>query len=474
MSDETRFTEEERRALEAWQVPGAPVGFAGRVLAREAVVARRARLVRVTALAAAALLAMGGAAWWLSRGEPSAGALTAEVRTSQRLGERGVAVLEPGAALRWTIARDGAAALEQSRGAVFYRVEPGGAFTVRVPEGEVRVRGTCFEVEVRDMAAWGPAMGGAAVGAAVAALVVVTVYEGKVEVARGGEVRAVGPGERATLGDGIAVASASGGRVAERPGAPAPKGPSTTRVVATPDEGVGPPVHRAGQGGEAVAEGGDVATLQRENAALRTELAGLRLRIAEADAVREAHKTYDIGQAELDRMAERCELRWDTIGYRLGEPPRVPREEADAFELSEAQLTALDERLAAENARLIEAIRQAYVEVTGDDPAAIQAVAPEALFTEVQDKTPIEERRRIFRLLAEERASGVEPDVSPPRLANLSPAERMFRVITTSGDRLEAAMGEVVGPEVARQMRDAHRGFGNRHRSSFGCPEEGR
>lgn len=474
MSDETRFTEEERRALEAWQVPGAPVGFAERVLAREAVVAHRARRLRVTALAAAALLAIGGAAWWLSRGEPSAGALTAEARTSQRLGERGVAVLEPGAALRWTIARDGAAALEQSRGAVFYRVEPGGVFTVRVPEGEVRVRGTCFEVEVRDMAAWGPAMGGAAVGAALSALVVVTVYEGRVEVARGGEVRAVEPGERATLGDGIAVAPARGGRVAERAGAPTTKGPSAARAVATPDEGTGPPAQRAGRGGEVVDEGGEVATLQRENAALRTELAGLRLRVAEADAVREAHKTYDIGQAELDRMAERCELRWDTIGYRLGEPPRVPREEADAFELSEAQLSALDERLAAENARLIEAIRQAYVEVTGDDPAAIQAVAPEALFTEVQDKTPIEERRRIFSLLAKERASGVEPDVSPARLADLSPAERMFRVITTSGNRLEAAMGEVVGPEVARQMRDAHRGYGNRHRSSFGCPEEGR
>ncbi len=474
MGEDIELTEEERRALEAWQVPDAPVGFAERVLAREARARRGSRRGLGLGLAAAVLLAIGATAWWLSRGEPIVGSLTAEARTSERLGERGVAVLEPGAALAWTIARDGEATLVQSSGAVFYRVEPGGAFTVSVPGGEVRVRGTCFEVEVKDMAAWRPALGGAAVGAAVSALVVVTVYEGRVEVARGGEVRALEPGERATLGEEIAIAPAraargvGGGDAAARNGT---SGTSGARTLAAP-AGTSASRDRVGDAVDGSEAGARIATLERDNAALRTELAALRVKAAEADAVREAHKTYDLGQAELDRMAERCELRWDTIGYRLGEPPRVPREEAEPFALTDAQLDALDEQLAAENARLIEAIRQAYVEVTGDDLAAIQAVAPEALFNEVQDKTPIEERRRIFQLLARERAEGVAPDVTPARLAELTPIERLLRVITSSGERLEAAMGEVVGPEVARQMRDARGGFGNRHRSSYGCPEE--
>jgi len=468
--DELQFTEDERRALEAWEAPAAPGGFVERVMAREARTVKRARLGRVLALAAAALLAIGGAAWWLSRGEAIVGSITAEARTSQRLGDRGVAVIEPGAALTWSIESAGVAELDQPRGAIFYRVDRGEAFTVRVPAGEVRVRGTCFEVEVMDMATWRAAAGGAVVGAAVSALVVVTVYEGKVEVARGGEVRVVAPGERATLGDGIAVEPVRQERGGASAMSPMPAG---ALAAGEPAEGEAAGRGDAKRTTTTEGAGAELVALRRDNEALRAELAGLRVRAAEADALREAHKTYDIGQAELDRMAERCELRWDSIGYRLGDPPRVPREEAEAFDLSDEQLAALDARLAAENERLVQTIRQAYVEVTGDDPAAIQAVAPEALFSEVQDKTPIEERQRIFRSLAQERARGVEPDVSAARLDELSPAERMFRVITSSGDRLEAALGEVVGPEVARQMRDARRGFGDRHRSSYGCPKGG-
>lgn len=469
--DAPGFSAEERKALASWQVPDAPEGLAERVLARAA--ASRpsprsrgdGRTVRLVALAAALVLAIGGGAWWLTRGEAVVGSLRTAVRTSQALGARGVAVLEPGAALAWSVSRDGTAVIEQGGGAVFYRVDRGGEFTVRVPEGEVRVRGTCFEVEVKDMAAWVPALGGAAVGAAVSALVVVTVYEGRVEVARGGEVRVVEPGERAVLGDGVRVEPGRPARAADEDGATpekvAPSGVDKASAARTDGAAAGTPAAAA-----------ELAQLRRENETLRAELVKQRARAAEADELRDAHRSYGLSQAELDRMAERCELRWDTIPYRLGDPPRVPGDDAEAFGLGAAQVAALDTLLAAENTRLVEAIRAAYLEVTGDEPAAVQAVAPNALFSEIEDKTPIDERRRIFKQLAEERARGVAVDLSAERLATMTPAERLFRVITSSGDRLEAALAKEVGPEQARQMRDAHNGFGNVHRSSYGCPEE--
>jgi hypothetical protein len=464
MSDETPLSDAERRALDAWQVPGAPDGFTERVLLRAAAEGRRR--TRLVALAAVLLVALSGAAWWLTRGERVTGQALAQGREQHALAERGVAVLEPGAELAWSVEADGRATLVQAAGEVFYRVEPGGEFVVRVPAGEVRVRGTCFGVEVpmsKDKVV--SALGGAALGAAVATFVVVTVYEGKVEVARGGEVRSVEPGERAVLGDTLRVeprrergagSAAAEARAEGRPEAPH-RAAVGTRMEPAP----------AAPGDEPAA----IAAVRRENERLRRQLQRLEAKAAEADMLRDAHKSYDLSQAELDRMAERCELRWDTIPYRLGEPPRVPGDDAEAFDLSPAQVEAVNALLADENTRLIEAIRAAYGEVMGEELEAIRSVAPEALMSELQDKTPIEERRRIFQTLARERAAGIAPDVSPQALQGMPPVERLLRIVTSSGDRLEAGLAEQLGGEMAREMRDAHKGFGNVHRSSYGCPE---
>jgi hypothetical protein len=301
----------------------------------------------------------------------------------------------------------------------------------------------------------------------VASVVVVTVYEGRVEVARGDTVRAVAAGERAVMGDGVALEADRRAIAAKEP-PPGAEAAKQRGAAAGRDNGA---ADEAGAAGAADSEV-RLARLERENDALKKEMVGLKVRAAEADALRDAHGTYGLSQAELERMAERCELRWDSIPFRLGEPPRLAEEDIESFALSAAQTSRINELMAAENQMLVDAIRAAYVEVIGDDLEAIQAVAPGALLNEVEDKTPIGERRAIFKKLAEERARGAPPLLTPEALAGVSPIERVLRVLTSSGDRLEAALAEELGQDTARQLRDTHGGFGNVNHGSYGCPGE--
>src|SRR5205085_11127298 len=111
--------------------------------------ARTRRRLIAAALVAASLLIVAGRALWPRPG--CSGALVVTTRTSVDLCARGVAVAEPGAALRYHVARDGAGRVEQARGAVRYQIRPGGPFTVVTPAGDARVVGTAFLVELTTM-----------------------------------------------------------------------------------------------------------------------------------------------------------------------------------------------------------------------------------------------------------------------------------------------------------------------------------
>jgi hypothetical protein len=158
----------------------------------------RRAVVPLAAAAAAALLVVG-----VQRlpAAPASGQLQAVAREEVRLGERGVAVAEAGAALRWDVEGSGRARLVQERGHVFYRVEPGETFEVETPAGTARVTGTCFSLEVTPMpidkkSARIGALAGAAGTAAVTA-VLLTVFEGGVVLANQGEEVAVVAGQSA-------------------------------------------------------------------------------------------------------------------------------------------------------------------------------------------------------------------------------------------------------------------------------------
>ncbi len=187
--------------LDAWEPEEPPADFSERVLAR--VMAEESKPVRpkrlrwaaagggiaALALAAALLLRVGAPA---PRGEA-----IAQERTEVAIGSRALAVLEPGASVSWN-----GDDVVQSKGDVFYRVEPGARFTVHTPAGDVEVKGTCFAVKVkstgaetmkRDLKAGG-------VGAALTALAFVAVYEGKVAVSHASEHVELRAGESAQAG----------------------------------------------------------------------------------------------------------------------------------------------------------------------------------------------------------------------------------------------------------------------------------
>ncbi len=116
----------------------------------------------------------------------------------------GAIVTDEGAALRFQTDWRGATEVEQQRGRAFYRAPPGRDFSVHTPAGDVHSTGTSFAVEVADMSSQGllnkrDAVVGA-VFAGLAAMAVVTVYEGGVRlVPEEGAALECSAGETATL-----------------------------------------------------------------------------------------------------------------------------------------------------------------------------------------------------------------------------------------------------------------------------------
>jgi ferric-dicitrate binding protein FerR (iron transport regulator) len=171
--------------------------------------ARHAGIVASLALAASVALAIG-----LRDGGTSHGEAIAREREQVALGARAVAVLESGAHVAW----DGDL-VNQPAGDVFYRVEPGAAFRVHTPAGDVQVLGTCFRVRVdaTEASVNGRDIKAAGIGAALGAAALVSVYEGKVRVSHASDALTLGAGQSARAdargvrrtgdgGDGIAAA----------------------------------------------------------------------------------------------------------------------------------------------------------------------------------------------------------------------------------------------------------------------------
>jgi hypothetical protein len=206
----------DHRDLESWEVQEPPRGFADAVVAaarREQAAGSsvapprpRARASRVfagllVAAAMAAVVAFGAHRHGLN----AHGSVTADARQEVHVGSRALAVLEKGAHVTW----DGDT-VDQSGGDVFWRVEPGARFVVHTPAADVTVKGTCFRVKLvdeegemkprEDEVREGPGRGwraslavngrdarSGAVGAALAAVAFVGVYEGKVAVSHAGQ-----------------------------------------------------------------------------------------------------------------------------------------------------------------------------------------------------------------------------------------------------------------------------------------------
>lgn len=435
-----------------------PPGFADRVLAaRQAVtpaapvappaIRRHSSPLRRWLLVATVMFAVGGALLLTRRG-PAPRELRGELLATERqavpLGRRAVAVAEPGADLAWTVSPNGDARITQRDGIAFYRVDrqSGRAFQVATPAGDVHVTGTCFRVEV-DMNAKKLAVVSGAAGAALSAVVLVAVYEGRVKVKNAhGEID-VGPGESVQLG-------------ADR--APGPTGPDD-RIARTP----GP-----GPGQDAVAVDGPPAAdvtrdqLLARDAKHRDQLAALNARIRALEQEREAGPRVvkrGPGEGDLDRkmhgftaeewedMASRCEIRFDLppLGVETRAIGKRALEEAGLNAEQGEQIAAVVKAVGDAH---VKELRALYIEATGDTAGA-ETLNPHAMATEILQKSGDDGAAR--RRVGLERAGKLQPPADP---ATSPIAERYFRLVLHTGDLLESELAKIVGPEVAKQLRD--------------------
>jgi hypothetical protein len=299
-----------------WPALEPPPRFSARVTAAlDGVAARRPERSRrrlfagLASLAVAAVLALV-ITQLVTRpreaGRPTWGEIQAVARETVGIGDRAVAVAEPGAQLSWALA-SGRIRVDQRHGAVFYRVDHGSPFVVSTAAADVHVTGTCFQVEQLERA------------------VAVRVFEGAVAVSNA---------------EG-SVAISAGERVQVEPGHAPVRAPLAL----------------------------DGSAVRRDRDRVRQlELALQEARqSAEAPAPLPDKKFLDFSADERKALGERCEFRYarpeHLIGF--GAPDLAGR-----FGLDERERAAVVQIMEDQRTRFVEELRAIYVEIVGDRATA--------------------------------------------------------------------------------------------------------
>ena len=425
MSQADDFSDEERELLDRWRAPTPPASFAVRVVADRR---RSVALVRYGVVAAALVLGLTGMVL-RSRGELN-GSVQSNTRSTIHIGKRATVVAEAGTVLEYRIAKDwrgegaGAAYVEQRQGTAFYRVERGDAFEVHTVNGTIRVTGTCFTIAIDDRTG-----------------VLVTVHEGSVAT-------------RPELTDVVEPVLA-GESVLLKTRSVVPTHASAAAMAA-------PQIMHSGRY-SGMADLGDHVALMEQTAKLRDQVRALQNRLANKS---NSERTYGLDHDELVRLADNCELSWDTPQVQVGTSPKLTDDDARALGLNAEQRRIVEEAMAEANARMVGILQATYVAVTGDEN--VSAVSATALLSEIEDKTSTAEMQRIYQRLAQERAGlplkGAKPEGREAQI------EELYRAYVTMGDDLQGVLAARLGAGLAERVRDLRDGFSSRRHSSFGCP----
>jgi hypothetical protein len=393
-----------------WDVDEPSPEFAGRVVAA-ALRESKPRSLRRYAIGGAVLAAIAAAALFVvwPRGEHAHahGDVTAVERLEVSLGDRAVAVLEPGAHLRWDGDR-----VEQPRGNVFYRVERGATFTVKTPTADAQVLGTCFRISIdqesemkrRDVAA-------GAIGA-VAAVAVFAVYEGKVRVSHHDQAVTVGAGESA-VADGTSVRTGSTVATSAKTSVPAGTARTETQLRAR------------------------LAELEQEKAQLDAELT------AAYDAF--GKSAYDLGPEDWAKLAERGEFKYQYPcfqkgGYRPTEAQLqklgLPAEAADTIQKAYAN----------SNQRFATEMRAVCAEKLGKPSTDAElSTCIQSLFEAIYSGGPTT-AKAAFKQVAEIRAGKKTPaDATTPEM-------KMLLVFSGGMGPFEAELAKAFGADEAHRL----------------------
>jgi hypothetical protein len=307
-------------------------------------------------------------------------------------------------------------------------------------------------VEVIEMKIGKQGIAGAALGAAATAVIMVTVYEGRVLLAGEMGKTELRAGQRASAATGGAPGPAVDARAGGPPRAAAP--------VAPPPAG-----------------GASRDELLARDAAQRKEIARLQARVGELEATTATAAKpgpddappwkLDPTPDDLVKWARQCSVHFDTPQLS-SEAYRLSRTYADQVGLSPDEIALVERGVEQVKARTLAQLRAIYVETTGNAQAA-EDLSAEGMIREIQEKSGRPEASAAQRQLAVERAGLAPPPANP---AARPPAERLLRVLTAVGDETEREIGKSIGPDRARALRAANQGWDSKYGMS-GCPSDG-
>lgn len=411
MTDDDRL---DPALLAAYEVPE-PASDLGDRFAARLVPPRRTPRWRYAAVGAVVIAAAVTIVVLGMQREPrtATGAANATARTSEKLGERGVAVVEPGGAITWEVSRRGAH-IRQDRGDVFYRVERAAEpFEVTTSQAVVRVRGTCFRVVLESYGT------------------TVSVDEGTVELANARGQILVAAGERA-----VATKDAP---------------PRMLSLTAPPVVAASP------------------AELVARDRAQRERIAELEQQIASSarttDAIATPHharKVFDLSHEELEELAKRCMVPHD-IEPLAGSTvmDTIIEKGVKEIGMTDAERAALTRLIDKMQPAYEEGLRKLYTELTGEAGATLD---PITLIMEITQKSPAADTSLAFQRLANERVAGGVSAIGDAKSAVI---ERYVRFMIANADAFEAQLADEIGRERARQFRRTWGGVN----LAPGCPD---
>jgi len=452
---------EEGLDLGAWEPEAPPSDFAERVLARvsrEASSApvrapdheRRWRGARWAAVAGGGAGALAIAATMLLRiatAPPSHGEAIARERQEVSIGSRGRAVLEPGAAVRW----DGDEVV-QSRGDVFYRVEPGARFRVHTPAGDVEVKGTCFAVRIRGVAKKDAEesmdkrdVRSGVVGAGLTALAFVAVYEGKVAVSHASGRADVAAGEAAELGaGGVAKAELGAGE----------KAFGEKALAAESSEAEGDSRDRANQ--NLVAQIGEyrqrLESLAQQKSALEKKLETTEQKLASQSdgAAPSGRSEWDLTQDDWVELAKK-----GAVKYRLPCPMKAgwtfTPEKLAKMGLAPHDAPVMTQAYERSYKRVWDQLRPLCLQAVGNADVVdkLGAASCPTIIHDVQNALDPEAAKAGQKAAAEIRA-GLKPEPGPNE--NVHPVTRVFLILTAANKAFENDLAASFGPEEAHRL----------------------
>ena len=436
--------------FDPWPTQEPPPDFAGRIVALEQQRRGQRRWRRRLLVAAPVVMAAAAAlALWL-RGADE-GEVIAEQRREVKLA-RGVAVLEPGAQLRWRGLR-----VEQPRGEVFYRIDRGAPYHIETPGGAVDVTGTCFRVRIHGTGEEVPRgtggdkdeesmknIGKIGAGVVAGALLTVGVYEGKVRVSSAGQRQELEAGGSVTVG----------GKQAQKGGASAPAAEAEKEAAAA----------AASRGSDyEEANRNLVETIQQLNRRisdaeekkqkLQKELEQAQVALDRAGAKhgdKPARHEFDLDQDDWKKLAETGTVKFRTPCFRKPDW-QPPPEQLTSLGLAPDDAPALKEAYQKSNRRLWSTIRPLCAAALGNE-TAVDKIGPDTcihLIVDMNRETDREGWAEAVRQVGEVRA-GLRPEPSEEILKN--PVYKVFSAMTGESKNFEADLAQNLGPEEAHRV----------------------